>query len=211
MLPSDLSDITELHGITTGILLFDGAEELDLAGPWEVFTMARQEGDTVVTIAEHDRPVRCAKGLRVLADHTFADAPALDVAARARRAGPPGEAKNPVLLDWIAVGRAGLHVGRRASARARSCSRPPDCSPGQRVTTHWALDRRSCADRRPTSTVLEDDPLRAATATSSPPAGVSAGIDMALWLLGQLTAVEHARRHPDAMEYDPAPPYAALT
>ena len=27
-------------GITTGILLFDGAEELDFVGPWEVFTMA---------------------------------------------------------------------------------------------------------------------------------------------------------------------------
>ena len=61
--------------ITTGIVLFDDAEELDAVGPWEVFTMAHIEGDAVVSIAEHDRPVRCAKGLRVLPDHTFADAP----------------------------------------------------------------------------------------------------------------------------------------
>jgi len=65
--------------ITTGILLFDGAEELDFVGPWEVFTMARTAGDSVVTIAESLDPIRCAKGLRVLADHTLADAPALDV------------------------------------------------------------------------------------------------------------------------------------
>ena len=46
--------------ITTGILLFDGAEELDFVGPWEVFTMARTDGDSVVTIAEQPRsgPVR---------------------------------------------------------------------------------------------------------------------------------------------------------
>ena len=31
-------------GITTGILLFDDAEELDFAGPWEVFTTGRAQG-----------------------------------------------------------------------------------------------------------------------------------------------------------------------
>ena len=31
-------------GITTGIVLFDGAEELDFVGPWEVFTMGRRDG-----------------------------------------------------------------------------------------------------------------------------------------------------------------------
>ena len=39
-------------------------------------------------------------------------------------------------------------------------------------------------------------------------AGVSAGIDMALWVLGQVTSVEHARATQYLMEYDPAPPYA---
>ena len=55
-------------GITTGILLFDDAEELDFAGPWEVFTMAarKEQGDRVVTIAPKPGTVRCAKGLRVL-------------------------------------------------------------------------------------------------------------------------------------------------
>ena len=37
---------------TTGILLFDDVEELDFAGPWEVLTVARREGDSVVTVAE---------------------------------------------------------------------------------------------------------------------------------------------------------------
>ena len=82
-------------GITTGIVLFDGAEELDFAGPWEVFTMGRREGDTVVTIAEHDRPIVCAKGMRVLADHTFADAPHARRPARPRRPRQPGRGGEP--------------------------------------------------------------------------------------------------------------------
>ncbi len=40
-------------------------------------------------------------------------------------------------------------------------------------------------------------------------AGVSAGIDMALWLVGQMHGQDHARRTQHAMQYDPAPPYAA--
>jgi len=82
-------------GITTGILLFDDAEELDFAGPWEVFTLAarKEQGDRVVTIAPERGPVRCAKGLRVLADHGFEGAPELDVvlvpgASASPRTGP---------------------------------------------------------------------------------------------------------------------------
>ena len=40
-------------------------------------------------------------------------------------------------------------------------------------------------------------------------AGVSAGIDMALWLVGQMHGEDHARLTQRAMQYDPAPPYAA--
>ena len=75
-------------GFTTGILLFDDAEELDFVGPWEVLTSAAmlETEDRVVTIAEQS-PIRCAKGLRVLADHTFADAPPPRRGARPGRAG----------------------------------------------------------------------------------------------------------------------------
>ena len=42
-------------------------------------------------------------------------------------------------------------------------------------------------------------------------AGVSAGIDMALWLTGELHSPDLARAVQRGMEYDPAPPYAGLT
>lgn len=65
-----------MSGTTVGIVLYPDAEELDWAGPYEVFTMAAMGQDLqVVTIAEQPGPVRCAKGLRVLADHTFESAP----------------------------------------------------------------------------------------------------------------------------------------
>jgi transcriptional regulator GlxA family with amidase domain len=40
-------------------------------------------------------------------------------------------------------------------------------------------------------------------------AGVSAGIDMALWLVGQIWGADHARGVQKVIQYDPAPPYTA--
>jgi putative intracellular protease/amidase len=44
-----------------------------------VLTAACKDGDRVITVAQDLQPIRCAKGLRVLPDLTFDDAPPLDV------------------------------------------------------------------------------------------------------------------------------------
>ena len=67
---------------SVAFVLFDGAEELDWVGPWEVFTMlgqAEPDSCAAYTVSQHGGEVRCAKGLRVLADHSFANAPKADV------------------------------------------------------------------------------------------------------------------------------------
>jgi transcriptional regulator GlxA family with amidase domain len=193
-------------GLTTGFLIFPDAEELDFVGPWEVFTMARhvKTDDRCVTIAQSAAPVRCAKGLRVIPDHTFADAPELDVVLVPGGIGTRREVNNAELIDWL----------RKAGARARwvtsVCTgslllHEAGFAEGKRITTHWGFVK-SLRERG--ANVLErvryvrDGNLVTA-------AGVSAGIDMALWLLGQIHGVEVARQVQRAMEYDPAPPYGA--
>ena len=191
-----------------GLLLFDGAEELDFVGPWEVFTMAAKiESDVrVVTIAERAEPIRCAKGMRVLPDHTLSDAPALDVVLVPGGQGTRREVDNPVLIDWLRRTAPGLSwVTSVCTGALLVCE--AGLARGRRVTTHWAFieDLRK---RYPDVEVLEqvryvrDERLCTA-------AGVSAGIDLALWLTGQIWGVDTARKTQRAMEYDPAPPYAA--
>jgi putative intracellular protease/amidase len=55
---------------TIGILLFDGAEEMDVVGPWQVFTAAARGvlDDRVLTVAERSQPVVCEVGMRVIPD-----------------------------------------------------------------------------------------------------------------------------------------------
>ncbi len=193
--------------LTIGIVLFDDCEELDWAGPWEVFTMARTPGDVVVTISERAEPVRCAKGLRVLTDHTFADAPPLDVLLVPGGKGSRGERENPAMLEFVARSAAGC-TWVTSVCTGVFVLHGAGLIKDQRVTTHWGAIKEFRAIA-PEVTVLEDVRyVRTGNVVTS--AGVSAGIDMALWLVGQLYSVEHARTTQYAMEYNPAPPYAAL-
>jgi len=191
-------------GITTGILLFDGAEELDWAGPWEVFTMARTEGDSVVTIAESLDPVRCAKGLRVLPDHTFADAPALDVLVVPGGQGTRREVDNPRLIEWIAEVATGCTWVTSVCTGSFLLHRAGPAR-GKNVTTHWASIERLRAEGEVT---VHEGVRHVQDGNLVTAAGVSAGIDMSLWLVGQLSGIDHAKLTQRAMEYDPEPPYA---
>ena len=196
-------------GITTGILLFDDVEELDFAGPFEVLTAASalEKADRVVTIAEKSGLVRCAKGLRVLPDHAFADAPPLDVVLVPGGQGTRREVANPVLIDWLRKAGAGCRFVTSVCTGALLLHEA-GFARGKRVTTHWGFVETLRG--RGDVTVLErvryvrDGNLVTA-------AGVSAGIDMALWLVGQLHTPELARTVQRYIEYDPAPPYAAET
>jgi len=192
---------------TIGLLLFDDVEELDFAGPWEVFTsLCASTGEgRVVTISERGGVVRCAKGLRVTADHALADAPELDVLLVPGGQGTRREVNNPALIEWI------RKVGEGCQWITSVCTgvlllHEAGFAKGKRVTTHWAFVEPLRA--RGEVTVL-DGPRYVRDGRLVTAAGISAGIDMSLWLVGQLHSPEVARRVQRYIQYDPSPPYAA--
>ena len=193
-----------MHSI--GVVIFDDAEELDFVGPWEVLTMATEltKRGKVVTIAEHARPIRAAKGMRIVPDCTFDDAPKLDVVVVPGGMGTRREVKNPAMIDWL------RRVGEGCAWVTSVCTgalllHEAGFARGRRVTTHWSFVEQLRA--RGDVTVVEHTRfVRDGKLVTA--AGVSAGIDMALWLVGQLHTPELARNVQRAMEYDPAPPYA---
>jgi len=202
------------HERTIGILLFDDAEELDFVGPYEVFTMsnemfARSENkrpDKVVLISEHGGTIRCAKNMRVETDHSIADAPKLDVLLIPGGMGTRREVNNKAITDWVAkVAETCEWVTSVCTGSLVLTAAGP--AKGKRVTTHWAFIE-TLRERGEASEVLEEVRyVRDGKIVTS--AGVSAGIDMALWLVGQMHGEDHARFTQRGMQYDPAPPYAA--
>ena len=198
---------------TIGILIFDGVEELDFVGPYEVFTMSneahgfegRERPDTVILISETGGPITGAKGMRVEAHMSIADAPKIDVLLVPGGQGTRREVENENLLAWIAGQAAVEWVTSVCTGALILCAAGP--AKGRRVTTHWGFieqlrKRGEASDVLETIRYVRDGNVVTA-------AGVSAGIDMALWLTGQMHGEAHARLTQRLMEYDPAPPYSA--
>ena len=193
---------------TYGLLIFDGAEELDFAGPWEVFTasaMLRDQGDRAFLIAQQPGPVCCSKGMRVLADHTLDDHPPLEVLLVPGGMGTRREVDNPVVIDWI------RNTSQAATWTTSVCTGAlllHEAGParGRRVATHFGFE--DALQARGDITVVRDARyvVDGSLVTSQ---GVSAGIDMALWLVGQIHGRDHARAVRRYIQYEPAPPYLA--
>ena len=193
---------------TYGLLIFEGAEELDFTGPWEVFTassMLRGHTDTAVLIAERPGPVRCNKGMRVLPDRTFDDHPPLDVLLVPGGNGTRHQVDNPALIEWITEtsGAASWITGVCTGALLLHEAGP---ARGRRVATHYAFE--DTLESRGDVTVVRDARyvVDGNLITSQ---GVSAGIDMALWLIGRIHGRDHARAVRRYIQYEPAPPYLA--
>jgi transcriptional regulator GlxA family with amidase domain len=191
----------------TGILLFDDVEELDFAGPWEVLTATASVTGRgrAVTIAERPGTIRCAKGLRVIADHGFEDAPALDVVLVPGGQGTRHEVANPVLIEWLRKAGSSCQWVTSVCTGALLLHEA-GFARGRRVTTHWTFVET--LREREDVTVLDDVRfVRDGNLVTA--AGISAGIDMALWLVGQLYSPEVARKVQRYIQYEPAPPYSA--
>jgi len=115
------------------------------------------------------------------------------------------EVDNPVLIEWL------RKVGANCQWVTSVCTgalllHEAGFARGKRVTTHWAFIETLA--KRGDVTVLEKRRyVRDGNLVTS--AGVSAGTDMALWLVGQWHGPDTARLVQRGIEYDPAPPYTA--
>ena len=187
------------------IVLFPDYEELDFAGPYEVFGTAARYIDKewrVFTVAA-DRMTRGTNGMRVEADYLFADAPAADLIVV-----PGGFGTRPGMDDAALIGYI-TRAGGSAKYVTSVCTgalllQRAGFLDGKRATTHWAA-RKELRDLGGVE-VGEERWVHDGNVVTA--AGVSAGIDMALYVVGLLKSPDDARKVQHFMEYEPAPPYA---
>jgi transcriptional regulator GlxA family with amidase domain len=193
--------------IRIGIALFAGTEELDWAGPWEVLSYwAHTFPDDrveVFTLAQNVGPVKCAKGLRVLPDHTWSSAPPIDVLVYPGGRGTRAQIGDAEITGWL---RKVADTGALMTSVCTGALVFADAGllDGRPATTHWsALDRLPTLGKeievRPNDRFVDTGDVITA-------AGISAGIDMALHLVARLHSVERAREVRRGIQYDPEPP-----
>ena len=187
------------------IHLFDGVEELDWVGPWEVFGMwgLLDEAVELRSVARDAGVVRCAKGVEVVPQTTWDDLGPVDLLVYPGGRGTRGHLGDEAVRRWVrdrhAEGTimASVCTGSLVYADAGLLD-------GRPATTHWrSLDLLAQLGRevevRPDDRFVDDGDVVTAS-------GVSAGIDLALHLVARLAGDDRAREVRRDIQYDPAPP-----
>jgi transcriptional regulator GlxA family with amidase domain len=188
---------------TTGILLFDDAEVLDFAGPFEVFSVCGRRSQLdpfhVVTVSERGQTITARNGFVVTPTHSFSSCPALDIVVVPGGYGTRREMKNQVVLEWVAehartaeyllsvctgslvLGSAGLLDGLHATTHHLAFAELRAAAPGAHV--HEGVR------------IVDNGTVICSS-------GVSAGIDMSLHLVARLLGDDLARETARYMEYE---------
>ena len=195
--------VPEKTHLNIGSLVFDGMDQIDLTGPFEV--LSRIPNATYRLYGARRSDVRDVKGLRLVADAEIGTAPALDVLHVPGGFGQEALMEDEAVLGWLTRQAGGARSVFSVCTGALLLG-AAGLLRGRRATTHWAsfhllpffgaipVDERVVVDR---------DWVFAA--------GVTAGIDGALRLAAELRGVAAAQEIQLHMAYAPEPPFDSGT
>lgn len=187
-----------------GILGYEGVEVLDFAGPYEVFTTADRVAHkvglpnqfTVLSLATTEIFTARA-GLQIKADFLIQDSPKLDVLIIPGGVTTEPES-NEELIHWLRRTFQSLEVVASVCTGIFILAQA-ELVKNEVVTTHWE-DLDDLKNRFPNLQVKPDVRwVDSGKVISS--AGISAGIDMSLYLVGKLASQDLARKTAKQMDY----------
>ena len=185
--PSPAAPAAPKAVVHVGILLFEGVELLDFAGPAEVFVVAGQGNLYAVhTIAQTKAPLKTMGGVEIVPSHAYGDAPSLDILVV-----PGGAMRNltPEGLGWLRVTSTRAKVTMSVCMGAILLAKAGLLEGIEATTHHWGLEnlRRLAPTCRVVAGRRFVDAGRIVTT-----AGVTAGIDGALHLVERFHGIEAA-------------------
>jgi transcriptional regulator GlxA family with amidase domain len=191
-----------MRAMQIAILTFPGLTALDAIGPYEVLRSV--PGWEVAFVGRERGEVRTDVGsLGLTVDHDFAERPEADVLLIPGGEGNRALMEDEEVLDWV----RGVHAGSRWTTSVCTGSLVLGAAgllEGKRATGHWLYlePLREFGADPVGGRWVEDGKILTA-------AGVSAGIDMALHLVGLEQGETLAPAIQLAIEYDPQPPFDA--
>jgi cyclohexyl-isocyanide hydratase len=186
-----------------GSLLFQGIDQIDLTGPFEV--LSRIPNSTYRIYGKTAEPVRDLKGLRLTPDAALADAPRLDVLHVPGGFGQEASMEDEQVLTWLERQASGARSVFSVCTGALLCG-AAGLLRGRRATTHWASFHLL-----PLFGAIPVNERVVVDGSWVFAAGVTAGIDGALRLAAELRGDDAARAIQLHMVYAPEPPFDGRT
>ncbi|MGH3435904.1 MAG: DJ-1/PfpI family protein [Sciscionella sp.] len=197
-------DIDRAAGsLRIGALVFDGMDQIDLTGPFEVFARLPNASTTFYGLDLH--PVHDIHGLCIQPDDTLEAAPRLDVLHVPGGFGQEALMDDQRVLSWLARQAEGARCVFSVCTGALLLG-AAGLLRGRRATTHWAS-----MDLLPYFGAIATTRRVVVDGRYVFAAGVTAGIDGALRVAAQLRGDDEAQRIQLWMQYAPEPPFTSGT
>jgi cyclohexyl-isocyanide hydratase len=184
-----------------GALLFDGLDQIDLTGPFEV--LSRIPNSTYRIYGKSLEPVRDVKGLQLTPEATLNEAPQLDLLHIPGGPGQKALTEDEAVLGWVRHQAAGASIVFSVCTGALICGAAGLLKERQ-ATTHW-----TARHLLPYFGALPSDERVVVDGNLVCAAGVTAGIDGALLVAAMLRGEEAAKAIQLYMQYVPEPPFNA--
>lgn len=182
-----------------GILLFDNMTALDAVGPYEV--LARIANAQIYFIGVEKKVYKDFYGLKLVADYSIDEVKELDILLIPGGYGIDVLFANSTLKNWI------KQIDKTTKYTISVCSgalllAEAGLLYGIRCTTHWTRKEQL---KKHNVLIEEERYVHDGKIITS--AGVSAGIDMALYLVSLIEGEQSAKLIQLGIEYDPMPPF----
>lgn len=180
-------------------LFYEGMTALDAIGPHEI--LCRLPNAEMYRVAKNHGLILTDSGLILNAEYSIQDITQADILFLPGAGNATTLQEYPEIHDWIRKVHATTQWTTSVCTGSLILGSAGLLS-GIKATTHWAaLDRLEKWGAIPThSRIVEDRKIITA-------AGVSAGIDMALFLAGKIAGQNFAETLQLGLEYDPEPPF----
>jgi len=169
---------------TIAVLVFDGVEEMDFVGPWEVLGSAIEDAPDwqIRTVAERADPITCEKGMKILPDLTYDQVSGVRIVVIPGGSGARRQIDNPRTVDWLQSVAPGCDWVTSVCTGAFLLV-GAGLARGRHVTTHH--DYTGLLAQASADTVVETRRMvRDGNVVSA--GGVMSGIEMSLWLVEQI-------------------------
>jgi putative intracellular protease/amidase len=183
------------------IVVYPGFTALDFIGPYEVL---RNLPDAEVRFVWHEPgPIAADSGvLLVGATHSFDETSSPDILLVPGGISTFEHARDEKLLDWV------RRADETSTWTTSVCSgsvilAAAGLLKGRRATSHWLV----LPMLKPFGVEAVGDERIVHEGKFVTAAGVSAGIDLAMWLFGEICGEAKAKAVQLAIEYDPQPPF----
>ena len=192
---------------TVGILVFDEVEVLDVAGPFEVFSVTRldeinrdftESPFRILLLSNDTKPIKALGGLKLQPDYTFENCPPLDLFIVPGGWGTRTEVNNCELIQKI------LNLSEKSSITATVCTGSSllgktGLLDGQLATTH--LRTYDFLSKSAPKAKIEKNVLFTINQKIFTSAGVTSGISLALYLVSHFCGQEVGKATAKFMEF----------